>query len=311
MGKRLFSLCLFLLCLCGAAFTTAANAPPGLRKAATFELRHAIVLGLVEGVTEYLPVSSTGHLLLAQHMMGLTETAAAKEAADAYAIIIQIGAILAVLGLYRARIGQMLRGLAGRDRQGLHLLFMLLLAFMPAAVVGLAFGDTIKAHLFGPWPIVIGWLAGALAILAKSWGSGKEGVAGLPSVEDVRWRQALAIGLFQVFALWPGISRSLATIIGGLIAGVGLAAAVEFSFLLGLVTLGAATFYEMLGHGAAVVTAYGLALPVVGVLCSFVAAWLSVKWLVAYLQKRGLALFGYYRLVLAAVTAGLLINGYL
>ena len=276
-----------------------------------FQLLDALVLGVVEGVTEYLPVSSTGHLLLSQHILGLTSTEQAKSAADAYAVIIQIGAILAVLGLYRRRAEQMVMGVLGRDPIGLRLAVMLLIAFLPAAVVGLAFEKGIKQHLFGPWPIVVGWLVGGIVILALPRRLGNASNSNLHSVEDVDWRSALMIGVFQVCAMWPGVSRSLATIVGGLVAGLSLSAAVEFSFLLGLITLGAATTFELLKDGPRVVSEYGIALPVVGILSSFIAAWVSVKWLVAYLQRHGLALFGYYRVLLALVVGWLLVQGVL
>ncbi|MHB8971207.1 MAG: undecaprenyl-diphosphate phosphatase [Pirellulaceae bacterium] len=289
------------------------NAEPsaGSVEGRQFQLSDALVLGVVEGVTEYLPVSSTGHLLLSQHILGLSATEREKEAADAYAVIIQIGAILAVLSLYRRRVEQMARGCLGRDPIGLRLGVMLLIAFLPAAFVGLAFEKTIKHYLFGLWPIVIAWLVGGLVILIMPKRLGSEGTTNLHSVESVDWRRALLIGVFQVLAMWPGVSRSLATIVGGLVAGLGLAAAVEFSFLLGLITLGAATTYEFLKDGPQVITAYGIALPIVGVLSSFVAAWVSVKWLVGYLQQHGLAIFGYYRVALALVTAWLLFKGIL
>jgi undecaprenyl-diphosphatase len=154
-------------------------------------------------------------------------------------------------------------------------------------------------------------MVGGIVILILPRRLGSEGTSNLHSVESVDWRHALLIGVFQVLAMWPGVSRSLATIVGGLVAGLGLAAAVEFSFLLGLITLGAATTYEFLKDGPQVITAYGIALPIVGVLGSFVAAWVSVKWLVGYLQQHGLAIFGYYRVALALVTAWLLFKGIL
>jgi undecaprenyl-diphosphatase len=302
--------CLVFLCLEASPVNAAEPLPPPI-EGHGFQLIHALVLGAVEGITEYLPVSSTGHLLLTQHLLGLTASEKSKQAADAYAIIIQIGAILAVLGLYRRRIGQLILGLLGRDPKGANLLAMLLLAFLPAAVVGLTLGDTIKAHLFGPWPVVAGWMIGGLAILTGRWKNAGPRATDLPSVEDIRWRHALTIGVLQIFALWPGVSRSLATIVGGMMAGLGISAAVEFSFLLGLITLGAATVYEMLDQGRTVVTAYGIALPLAGMLCSFVSAWLSVKWLVGYLKRRGLVMFGYYRVLLAIVTGMLLLAGVL
>ncbi len=238
--------------------------------------------------------------------MGMSRTSEAREAADAYAIIIQIGAIFAVFGIYRKRILEMIRGLLGRDATGLRLAIMLVVGFLPAAVVGPLLEHQIKAHLFGPWPIVVGWLVGGIAIFFKSNNRGQESVT---STEGIRWQHALVIGLFQVTAMWPGVSRSLATIMGGMIAGLSIATAVEFSFLLGLITLGAATSYEMMHLGGAVVTAYGIGPSLTGIICSFIAAWLSVKWLLSYVRNRGLTLFGYYRILLAAVTALLLYSG--
>ncbi|NLA74042.1 MAG: hypothetical protein GX846_00950, partial [Deltaproteobacteria bacterium] len=129
-----------------------------------FGLSDAIILGVVEGITEYLPVSSTGHLLLTQHIMGLDDSPKNKQAADSYAIIIQIGAILAVLGMYRKRVKQMCSGLLGKDSKGLGMVFNLLLGFFPAAVTGLFFGNIIKTYLFGVWPVVAGWLIGGIII---------------------------------------------------------------------------------------------------------------------------------------------------
>ena len=299
---------------------------PGARSEAdgqrTFNATDAVLLGLVEGITEYLPVSSTGHLLLTQRALGLTATPDAKEAADAYAVIIQVGAILAVLGLYRRRVGQMIQGLLGRDRAGLRLVLMLIVAFLPAAIVGLTCERFIKQYLFETWPIAVGWLVGGLAILLLSRrpqpsDDSKERPAGdapdrtQDHIETLRWGQALTVGLCQITAMWPGVSRSLATIAGGLVAGLALPAAVEFSFLLGLLTLGAATSYELLQVGPCVVEAYGVGLPLLGIVSSFLAAWVSVKWLVGYLQRHGLAVFGYYRISLALLTALLLLKGLL
>lgn len=271
-----------------------------------FSIADALILGIVEGITEYLPVSSTGHLLLTQHIMGLDSSQSSKQAADSYAIIIQIGAILAVLSMYRNRIRQMYNGLMGKNPAGARLIFNLLIGFSPAAITGILFGDIIKAYLFGMWPIIFGWLLGGIAIF---FNTGSRIKRSMTSIEDIRWQNALIIGFFQVTAMWPGISRSLATIMGGLIAGLGLSVSLEFSFLLGLITLGSATLYEILGSGVTVMTAYGYFLPLVGILTSFLAAWLSVKWLITYVQNRGLVIFGYYRMLLAATTAMLLLTG--
>ena len=208
----------------------------------------ALILGIVEGLTEYLPVSSTGHLLLAQRWMGIPQ----DEAANAYAIAIQAGAIVAVLGLYRARVGQILRGLAGKDEDGRKLALAIVVAFVPAAVVGLLFDEKIEELLFGLPPICLAWLVGGLAILAVSFWRRRRGAEGDQGDEllSLTLRGALLIGLIQCIAMWPGTSRSLVTIVGGLMVGLRMAAAVEFSFLLGLVTLGAATAYKAMSDGA-------------------------------------------------------------
>lgn len=267
----------------------------------------AAILGIVEGVTEYLPVSSTGHLLLTESILGLDRDPASKRAANAYAIVIQAGAILAVLGLYRKRIRQMLLGLMGRDASGQALFRNLVIAFLPAVVFGLLLEDVIKGRLFGIWPVTVAWLTGGIFILFLDRKRPHE-LPGL-SIESFGWRQALGIGLMQCAALWPGVSRSLATIAGGLLMGVELTAAVEFSFLLGLMTLGAATMYEAYNNGHMIVASFGLTGPLLGFFCAFVSAWISVKWMVSFLQRRGLALFGWYRIILALVVAAVLLSG--
>ena len=264
-------------------------------------LLEAFVLGIVEGITEFLPVSSTGHLLLAQRALGIERS----EAADAYVISIQAGAILAVLGLYRARVAQIVRGMAGRDPAGRSLLMNLVVAFVPAAGIGFLFDDMIDAYLFGLTPVVLAWAVGGVAILAL------RGRKGSRSLEDLDLRTAALIGLCQCLALWPGTSRSLATILGAVVLGVALPAAVEFSFLLGLVTLGAATCYSALKHGDAMFEAFGAAPLLVGFFSAAVSAALAVKWLVGWLQSHGMELFAVWRIGLAVVVGGLILAGVL
>lgn len=271
----------------------------------------ALVLGALEGFTEYLPVSSTGHLILAQRAMGIGQIEADNEAADAYSISIQAGAILAVLTLYFPYLRRMMAGLVGRDPPGLQLAINMGVAFLPAAVIGLLFHGWIKEHLFGLWPIVIAWLIGGVAILvvAKTgFGAPQKPGSGL---FEITWKQALLIGFFQCIAMWPGTSRSLATIIGGLLAGMNLTAAVIFSFLLGVITLTAATVYDTATHGALMLEVFGFANLAIGFVVATVAAIVSVKWFLTYLKRHGLALFGYYRIGLAIVVAGLLWAGWL
>jgi undecaprenyl-diphosphatase len=257
----------------------------------------ALWIGIVEGLTEYLPVSSTGHILLTQRLIGVPE----GEAANAFAIAVQAGAILAVLGLFRARVGRIFKGLAGSDPEGRRLGLQIVVAFLPAAVFGLAFDDKIEEYLFGMRPIVWAWLVGGLGILAVArWRRGKSPASGR-SLFELSYRGALIIGLLQCLAMWPGTSRSLMTIVGGLAVGLEMAAAVEFSFLLGLVTLGAATAYKTLGNGALMLDTYGPVALFVGFLASWIAAVLSVRWMVSWLKSHGLAVFGWYRVVLAAV----------
>lgn len=267
----------------------------------------AAVLGLVEGITEYLPISSTGHLLVAQRAMDIGDTDATKDAADSYAIAIQAGAILAVLLLYRSRIASMLQGLVGRDEQGRRVLVGLVLAVAPAVVVGLALEDVIKDVLLGPWPVVAAWAVGGVLILTV--GLRLERKTGGAHLDAITAGQALLIGIAQCLALWPGTSRSLVTILAALAVGLSLSAAVEFSFLLGLAVLGGATLYETAKNGQEMLDAYGWVDPTIGLVVAFVSAAVAIKWMVGYLQEHGLAIFGWYRLVVAALAAGLLLAG--
>lgn len=252
----------------------------------------AVVLGIVEGVTEYLPVSSTGHLILTQRAMGIEN----GDEANAFAICIQLGAIAAVLGLYRRRLSQIASGLAGLDPAGKSLARNILVAFLPAAIFGLLFEHWIQEHLFGLWPIVTAWLTGGMAILAITSARKDRLPPSGKNLERLTTWAALAIGLMQCVAMWPGVSRSLVTILGGLMLGLSLPAAVEFSFLLGLLTLGAATAYKALQHGQGMVEAYGPLNLSLGFLAAAISAMIAVKWMIAYLNRHGLAVFGYYRI---------------
>jgi undecaprenyl-diphosphatase len=266
----------------------------------TLTLVQAIILGFVEGATEYLPVSSTGHLLIVEHLMGMDGDSRQKDAADSLAICIQSGAILAVLVLYFARFRQMATGLMGRDKDGLKLLVNLFVAFLPAGVVGLLLNKWIKAHLFGVLPVAVALLVGGLLIFQQAWGRRKSDDESGKELTQMSAGDALFVGMMQCLAFWPGFSRSLATILGCRWAKVRMMAAVEFSFLLGLVTLSAATAYEALKHGKEMIADYGVEMPLVSLVTAFVAAVVSIKFMVESLGKFGLTPFGYYRILLAA-----------
>ncbi len=323
MLRKRKTMCLIWCTLLSLAFVmveTGHTADPketqGEQSPGGMSLGQAVVLGVVEGLTEYLPVSSTGHLLLAEHVMGMDsadskspqERSDAKDATDAYTICIQAGAIIAVLWLYFPRIRRMLRGLRGKDRDGFQMFLNIMVAFLPAAILGLLFNRVIKTYLFGSWPVVVALFVGGVGILVlERWRDAHHARAwrGLP-LDQLRWNMALMIGLVQCLAMWPGVSRSLATIVGGLLLGLSMSAAVEFSFLLGVVTLGAATAYDAYKHGEVMLQNFdGLAIAV-GLVVAFISAVLSVKWLVAYLNRHGLAVFGYYRIALAVVVAALI-----
>ena len=317
-GQRLI---LPLLCagiiLTASTLATAADLKTEEAGQPLMSTAQAAILGIIEGLTEYLPVSSTGHLLLAERIMGIGGDSVAdgnqgrQDAIEAYTICIQAGAIIAVLGLYFRRVRQMLAGLAGKDRDGRTLFINIVVGFLPAAVSVLLFNGLIKAWLFGPWPVVAAWLAGGLAILAVHWHRKSQPASAASgfSLEELSWKMALVIGFAQCIAMWPGVSRSLITIVGGIMVGMSLPAAVEYSFLLGVLTLGAATAYDTVKHGQEMLQAFDPMALVTGLVFAFISAVAAIKWMVAYLNRHGMAIFGYYRVGLAAVVAFLLFTG--
>lgn len=276
----------------------------------------AAILGVVEGITEYLPISSTGHLLVASRLLGLPDEqgSAGLEAVNTYAVAIQFGAILAVAGLFWRRFRDMLFGLVGRSEAGRHLLIILVIAFLPAAVLGVGLDKKIEDLLFGPWPIVIAWVAGGILILVlESTGRipdrGVRAEVGTDPLTAITYKQALIIGLAQCVALWPGTSRSLATILGALLVGVAMPAAVEFSFLLGFATLTAATGFKLVKHGGELVDQFGVINPLIGALFAFISAVLAIKWLITYLERHDLKIFAWYRFAVAGLVVVLLLVG--
>ncbi len=256
----------------------------------------AILLGLVEGLTEFLPVSSTGHLILVSQWLGATD-----EGAKAFDIVVQLGAILAVVVHYRALFKNRLLGLLQRDPASLRLFGALCVAFLPAALTGLLLGKTIKRLLFGPVPVAIAlFVGGVIMILVERFRKSRN-VQGVSGTEEVTLRRALVIGIGQCFALWPGMSRSMSTIVAGQLSGLSTPTAAEFSFLLSVPTLGAATIYEIYKSREHLAEGVGTQQLAAGLLVSFLVAWLVIAGFVRYLGKRGLAPFGYYRIALAVV----------
>lgn len=296
----------------------------------------AIILGLVEGITEYLPVSSTGHLIITTELMRFGEEI--RPHVDDYTIVIQGGAILAVLGLYRQRVVQMIRGLMGKDEAGRRLAVNIIIAFLPAPIIGLQIEDWIDANLFSTWPVITMLvLGGVWMIWIDRWRRRKlaahenESDTRAPehepsasarrrldgTLDDLTWKGALGIGLFQCVAMIPGTSRSMMTIAGGTVLGLRPRDAAEFSFLLGLPTLGAACLWRLGNnmydaHQAGeenMFQALGATPIIIGVAVSFVSAMLAVKWLVGFLNTHGLAPFGYYRIALSVLLGSLVLGG--
>jgi undecaprenyl-diphosphatase len=287
----------------------------------------ALILGAVEGATEYLPVSSTGHLIIATHALGLEsgqqltgrdgqplwhEKPSAKNpagtpltlklAADTYTVVIQFGAIAAVALLYWRQLLSVVLGLLGRDPAGLRLGTNLAVAFVPAAVFGFALHHWIDEHLFSIGAVIAAQAAGAVLILwAERHRRRREAVA--PPATDLTPRQALNIGLLQCCALWPGTSRSMMTIVGGYLAGLDPRRSAEFSFLLGFVTLSAATVFKSYKSGAAMIQVFGWSHILLGCVVATVTAALAVRFLIGWLSRHGMAAFAYYRLAFAALLA--------
>lgn len=303
----------------------AASPAPPPSEATKLDLGSAAVLGIVEGVTEFLPISSTGHLIIANELLGLESDAplrgpdgaplwhrapspsrpegvplTLKLAADTYTVIIQVGAILAVLLLYWRRVVSALRGLAGADPEGGRLLRALLLAFVPVAAVGLLVHDYVD-RLFSVRAVILAQVAGAaLMIAAERWRRRRRPGAPPKDAPDLSATQALGIGGLQCLALWPGTSRSMVTIIGGYFAGLSPARAAEFSFLVGLPVLGGAAFVKSLSSGPAMISVFGWKPVLFGIAVAALSAAVAVRFLVGFLSRHGLAAFALYRIALAA-----------
>jgi len=269
-----------------------------------------VILGVVEGLTEFLPVSSTGHLILVDKLLlGGDEAAAAEQVArDAFNIVIQLGALAAVVIYYRRLLWRMARGLFRKDPQAWRLTVSLGIAFMPAAVVGLLTHTWIKGFLFGVWPVVGALAFGGVAMIGVEKERSRRNLVGFEGLDGVTPRRALVIGIAQCAALWPGMSRSMSTIVGGQLAGLSTATAAEFSFLLSLPTLGAACLFDLAQTGPAILEAGNGPLPLAaGLLTSALVAWIVIGSFLRYLKSHGLIPFGIYRLVIAGVLAAVVL----
>jgi undecaprenyl-diphosphatase len=251
----------------------------------------AFVLGVVEGVTEFLPVSSTGHLVIASQLMGMKD-----DRTDLFLIVIQFAAILAVCWEYRVRIAKVFSSLF-QDQNSMNLARNVLIAFMPLAILGLLFGSKLKKLLFAPVPIAIAFIVGGLIIL---WAERREHTITVNEVDEMTWMDALKIGIAQAFALIPGTSRSGATIIGGLLFGLSRKAATEFTFFLAIPTLSAASFYDLYKHRD-LLNVNDMGMWAVGLIASFVSAFLVVRGLLRYISKHDFTIFAWYRIAFGIV----------
>jgi undecaprenyl-diphosphatase len=258
---------------------------------------HAVLLGLLEGLTEFLPVSSTGHLILLGDRLGAND-----EAAKTLDVVIQLGAVLAVVVYFRARLAKLVRGLVAREPEQLAIAKAVMIAFVPAAVAGLLFHKKIEELLFAPGPVAAALILGGILMIGIESVRKRSGDPGEDGLAAVTPRRALGIGFAQCFSLWPGASRSMSTIVGGQLGGVSTAAAADFSFLLAIPTLGAATAYKLLKSGGALLAVPGGALSLaIGMVVSFVVALVVIAAFLRYLKRFGLLPFGVYRIVLGMV----------
>ena len=316
--------------------TAQAAAPVDAAKpAAKLSAGDAVVLGVVEGITEYLPISSTGHLIIATKLLGLEgETPltspkgeplwykkpspkhpegiplTSKLAADTFTVVIQFGAIAAVAFLYWRQVRKMALGLIGRDPSGMMMARNILIAFVPAAGLGFLIHDWIES-LFSVPAVLTAQVSGAiLMILAENWRKKQTSVRTDRDPSELSGPEALGIGVLQCLALWPGMSRSMTTIVGGYFAGLNPRRAAEFSFLLGLVTLTAATVFKCYKSGGAMLAVFGWHNIALGCVVAALTAIVAVRFLVNYLSSHGLFAFAIYRFVIAGVLGVMLYLGY-
>ncbi len=291
------------------------------------KLSHAVILGLVEGVTEFIPISSTGHLILITDFLDLDsnqpllnasgaplwhreatarhrgELLTVNLATQAFIVVIQFGAIAAVIPICWSQFRAMFRGALGRDPRGRRLLINLGIAFVPAAVVGLLAHDWIDENLYSVTAVIIALISGSLLMfLAERWRLRQE-ERGFQAVTELTPLSAAGIGVLQCLAMWPGMSRPMMTIVGGYFAGLNPGNAAGFSFLLGFVTLSAASIYKTYQSGALILEVFGWQNVLIGTVVAAITAAISVRFFVTFLLRSGLSPFAWYRIALAGFLA--------
>lgn len=260
----------------------------------------ALLLGIVEGLTEFLPISSTGHLILVGDLLNFND-----ETGKVFEIVIQTGAILAVCWEYRSKIGSVLAGLVRKEPTAIKFTLNLVIAFLPLAVLGLLFGKYIKAHLFQPIPVALAFIFGALIIF---WAEKREHKIRINDVDELTPWDAVKLGCAQAFALIPGTSRSGSTIIGGLLIGLSRKAAAEFSFFLAIPTLILASLYDLYKHRD-LLSSHDLPVFAIGTVAAFISALLAVRGLIRYISHHDFTVFAWYRIVFGLVVIGSAYSG--
>ncbi len=281
------------------------NQPTEKPRESLMEAVLAALMGIVEGLTEFLPISSTGHLILVGHFSGF-DALVGKDVATAFDIVIQLGAILAVVAAYPGRFVGLLHFDDNRGLTGLRGIGLLMITSIPASVAGLLFHGVIRDRLFNPITVAAALAAGAVWILLVERFRPRPRVEG---VDLLTWKDALTIGLFQCLSLWPGMSRSASTILGGMMTGVERKTATEYSFFAAVPIMVAATSYEFYKNFA-IFQAAQLKILAIGFVVSFIFAWLAVKFFIHFLGRHTLVPFGWYRLALAAVAMVLAVRGF-
>ena len=254
-------------------------------------LLKALVLGIVEGLTEFLPISSTGHLILVGDLLNFNE-----DREKVFMIAIQLGAILAICWEYRSKIADVATGI-GSNESANRFVTNLMIAFMPAAILGLMFIDVIKQYLFNPLSVATALVVGGIVIL---WAERRDHVIEVEQVDSMGWKHALKVGCAQCLALIPGTSRSGATIIGGLLFGLSRKAATEFSFFLAIPIMFAATFYDVYKNRG-ILEFDDLSMFVVGFVAAFFSALVAVRALIRFISNHDFTVFAYYRIVFGCI----------